>query len=116
MQDLLKPANENLQIREGSNGVFVSGVEEQPVGSMHDCLRLMQLGDRNRQDLAWWQSGRRKHNLCPLHKEMWGRIWGKAVNHAAHEIKQVKQEHRAILTKKVLKCQSGFTTLKGDRN
>ena len=49
MQDLLKPANENLQIREGSNGVFVSGVEEQPVGSMHDCLRLMQLGDRNRQ-------------------------------------------------------------------
>ena len=50
VQDLLKPANENLQIREGSNGVFVSGVEEQPVGSMHDCLRLMQLGDRNRQD------------------------------------------------------------------
>lgn len=49
MQDLLKPTNDTLQIREGNNGVFVSGVEEQPVGGVGDCLRLMQLGDSNRQ-------------------------------------------------------------------
>lgn len=48
LQDLLRPESENLQIREGSSGVFVAGVEEKPVRSVEDCLRLMQLGDQNR--------------------------------------------------------------------
>lgn len=48
IQDLLKPENENLQIRESSNGVFIAGVDEQPVRSTAECLRLMQLGDQNR--------------------------------------------------------------------
>ncbi|KAK9853102.1 hypothetical protein WJX84_005315 [Apatococcus fuscideae] len=48
IQDLLQPQNENMQIREGANGVFVEGVHETEVRSTEDCLRLLQMGDRNR--------------------------------------------------------------------
>ncbi len=48
MQDLLQPQNENMQIREGANGNFVEGVHETEVRSTEDCLRLLQMGDRNR--------------------------------------------------------------------
>ena len=37
-----------MQIREGANGVFVEGVHETEVWSTEDCLRLLQMGDRNR--------------------------------------------------------------------
>ena len=47
-QDLLRPASENMQIREGENGVFVAGVHEQEIKSVDECLRHLQLGDRNR--------------------------------------------------------------------
>ncbi|KAK9830355.1 hypothetical protein WJX72_011239 [[Myrmecia] bisecta] len=48
IQDLLRPENENLQIRESENGVFVAGVQEVEVKGMQDCLHLLQIGDRNR--------------------------------------------------------------------
>ncbi len=48
MQDLLRPENENLQIRESDTGVFVAGVHETEVKGMEDCLHLLQLGERNR--------------------------------------------------------------------
>ena len=48
VQDLLRPENENLQIREGDTGVFVAGVHETEVKGMEDCLHLLQLGERNR--------------------------------------------------------------------
>ena len=48
LQDLLRPENENLQIREGDSGVFVAGVHEVEVKGMEDCLHLLQLGERNR--------------------------------------------------------------------
>ena len=48
MQDLLRPENENLQIRESETGVFVAGVHEKEVKGMEDCLHLLQLGERNR--------------------------------------------------------------------
>ena len=48
LQDLLRPENENLQIREGESGVFVAGVHEVEVKGMEDCLHLLQLGERNR--------------------------------------------------------------------
>lgn len=44
----MQPQNENMQIREGANGVFVEGVHETEVRSTEDCLRLLQMGDRNR--------------------------------------------------------------------
>ena len=47
-QDLLQPQNSDLLIREGDSGVFVAGVHEVEVGSMEDCLRLLQIGERNR--------------------------------------------------------------------
>lgn len=47
-QDLLRPENENLQIRESDTGVFVAGVHETEVKGMEDCLHLLQLGERNR--------------------------------------------------------------------
>ena len=48
MQDLLQPQNNDLQIREGEDGVFVAGVHEVEVKNMEDCLHLLQIGDRNR--------------------------------------------------------------------
>ncbi|DBB04859.1 TPA: hypothetical protein ACH3X3_010146 [Trebouxia sp. C0006] len=48
IQDLLRPENENLQIRESDTGVFVAGVHETEVKGMEDCLHLLQLGERNR--------------------------------------------------------------------
>lgn len=48
LQDLLRPENENLQIRESETGVFVAGVHEKEVKGMEDCLHLLQLGERNR--------------------------------------------------------------------
>ena len=48
MQDLLRPENNDLQIREGEAGVYVAGVHEAEVASMEACLHLLQLGDRNR--------------------------------------------------------------------
>ncbi len=48
VQDLLQPQNNDLQIREGEDGVFVAGVHEVEVKNMEDCLHLLQIGDRNR--------------------------------------------------------------------
>lgn len=48
LQDLLQPQNSDLLIREGDSGVFVAGVHEVEVGSMEDCLHLLQVGERNR--------------------------------------------------------------------
>ncbi|EIE22665.1 kinesin-domain-containing protein [Coccomyxa subellipsoidea C-169] len=48
LQDLLQPQNNDLQIREGEDGVFVAGVHEVEVKNMEDCLHLLQIGDRNR--------------------------------------------------------------------
>ena len=48
VQDLLRPENENLQIRESDTGVFVAGVHETEVKGMEECLHLLQLGERNR--------------------------------------------------------------------
>ncbi|KAK9845464.1 hypothetical protein WJX81_007142 [Elliptochloris bilobata] len=48
IQDLLRPENNDLQIREGDAGVYVAGVHEAEVAGMEDCLHLLQLGDRNR--------------------------------------------------------------------
>lgn len=45
---MLRPENENLQIRESDTGVFVAGVHETEVKGMEDCLHLLQLGERNR--------------------------------------------------------------------
>jgi kinesin family protein 5 len=47
-QDLLQPQNNDLQIREGEDGVFVAGVHEVEVKTMEDCLHLLQVGERNR--------------------------------------------------------------------
>ncbi|CAM6028301.1 unnamed protein product [Sphagnum balticum] len=48
IQDLLRPESCNMQIREGDNGVFVSGVKDIKVKSVEDCMRLLMLGDQNR--------------------------------------------------------------------
>lgn len=48
IQDLLRPESCNMQIREGDNGVYVSGVEEVQVKSVEDSMKLLMLGDRNR--------------------------------------------------------------------
>eukprot|EP00898_Chlorokybus_atmophyticus_P004213 jgi/Chlat1/4793/Chrsp31S04781 len=48
LQDLLRPESSNLSIREGETGVYVAGAEEVFVQSVEDCLRLLQLGERNR--------------------------------------------------------------------
>eukprot|EP00889_Picochlorum_renovo_P004528 jgi/Picre1/31558/NNA_006910.t1 len=50
IQDLLKPeAGDNLSIREGKKGyVSVPDLSEMEVTCLDDCLRLLQLGDRNR--------------------------------------------------------------------
>ncbi|KAL3690863.1 hypothetical protein R1sor_004514 [Riccia sorocarpa] len=48
IQDLLRPESSNMQIREGENGVYVSGVEEVAVKSAEDVMKLLLLGDRNR--------------------------------------------------------------------
>ncbi|CAL8470663.1 g10205 [Coccomyxa elongata] len=48
LQDLLQPQNNDLQIREGEDGVFVAGVHEVEVEKVEDCLHLLQVGDRNR--------------------------------------------------------------------
>ncbi|KAK9904052.1 hypothetical protein WJX75_003480 [Coccomyxa subellipsoidea] len=48
LQDLLQPQNNDLQIREGEDGVFVAGVHEVEVKNMEECLHLLQVGDRNR--------------------------------------------------------------------
>lgn len=50
IQDLLKPeAGDNLGIREGKKGyVHVPELSDMEVTSCDDCLRLLQLGDRNR--------------------------------------------------------------------
>ena len=47
-QDLLRSESENLQIRENEGGVFVSGVHQQEVQNITQCLHLLHLGDRNR--------------------------------------------------------------------
>ena len=52
MQDLIKPQNSDLQIRENENGVYVAGVSEHEVSSMDDCLNLLHVGDRNRHSLT----------------------------------------------------------------
>ncbi|XP_024400296.1 kinesin-like protein KIN-UA isoform X2 [Physcomitrium patens] len=48
IQDLLRPESCNMQIREGMNGVYVSGVEEVQVKSVEDTMKLLMLGDRHR--------------------------------------------------------------------
>lgn len=50
IQDLLKPEmGDNLSIREGKQGhVYVPQLSEMVVSCLDDCLRLIQLGDRNR--------------------------------------------------------------------
>lgn len=48
IQDLLRSESENLQIRENEGGVFVSGVHQQEVQNITQCLHLLHLGDRNR--------------------------------------------------------------------
>ena len=50
IQDLLKPeTGDNLNIREGKQGnVHVPQLSEMVVTCLDDCLRLIQLGDRNR--------------------------------------------------------------------
>ena len=48
IQDLIKPQNSDLQIRENENGVYVAGVSEHEVSSMDDCLNFLHVGDRNR--------------------------------------------------------------------
>lgn len=50
MQDLLSPeTGDNLPIREGEGGaVHVPGLRQVEVKNLDDCLRLLQLGDRNR--------------------------------------------------------------------
>lgn len=50
IQDLLKPeTGDNLSIREGKQGhVYVPELSEMVVTCLDDCLRLIQLGDRNR--------------------------------------------------------------------
>jgi len=50
IQDLLKPeTGDNLSIREGKKGrVYVPELSETVVTCLDDCLRLLQLGDRNR--------------------------------------------------------------------
>eukprot|EP00899_Mesostigma_viride_P014683 jgi/Mesvir1/23215/Mv22674-RA.2 len=48
IQDLIRPENQNMQIREGDNGVYIEGVEEVEVSGVEDCLKLIQLGERNR--------------------------------------------------------------------
>jgi len=48
IQDLLRPESCNMQIREGDNGVYISGVEEVQVNSVEDSMKLLMLGDRNR--------------------------------------------------------------------
>ena len=50
IQDLIKPQNSDLQIRENENGVYVAGVSEHEVSSMDDCLNFLHVGDRNRHD------------------------------------------------------------------
>ena len=48
IQDLIRPQNSDLQIRENENGVYVAGVSEHEVSSMDDCLNFLHVGDRNR--------------------------------------------------------------------
>lgn len=48
IQDLLRPESCNMQIREGKNGVYVSGVEEVQVKSVEDTMKLLMLGERHR--------------------------------------------------------------------
>eukprot|EP01018_Ginkgo_biloba_P028162 Gb_10626 [translate_table: standard] len=49
IQDLLRPENLNLQIREGEDGdIFVAGVQQVEVKSVEDVVRLLMLGDCNR--------------------------------------------------------------------
>jgi kinesin family protein 5 len=49
IQDLLRPGSgDSLPIREGEGGVCVPGLRQEEVASLEDCLRLLQLGDRNR--------------------------------------------------------------------
>ena len=58
LQDLLQPQNSDLLIREGDAGVFVAGVHEVEVGSVEDCLHLLQIGERNRSGpKCWMQPG-----------------------------------------------------------
>ncbi|KAJ7563829.1 hypothetical protein O6H91_03G127400 [Diphasiastrum complanatum] len=49
IQDLLRPENSNLNIRETENGeVYVAGVEEIQVKSVQDVMKLLMIGDQNR--------------------------------------------------------------------
>ena len=50
-QDLLKPEQGDLALRENAGGVFVEGAVEEQVHSATDCLELLHLGDRNRCEL-----------------------------------------------------------------
>ncbi|EFJ28839.1 hypothetical protein SELMODRAFT_92509, partial [Selaginella moellendorffii] len=49
IQDLLRPENSNLSIRETeAGGIFVAGIEEVQVKSIEDVMKLLMIGDRNR--------------------------------------------------------------------
>ena len=49
LQDLLRPQQTDLALRESAAGVvFVEGACEEPVACASDCLELLQLGERNR--------------------------------------------------------------------
>ena len=63
-QDLLQPQNSDLLIREGDNGVFVAGVHEVEVGSMEDCLHLLQIGERNRSEPGCSPESPLDSNFC----------------------------------------------------
>ena len=47
--DLLEPTSINLQVREDiKKGVYVEGLQEEPVNSYRDMINLIQKGSKNR--------------------------------------------------------------------
>lgn len=82
IQDLLRPEKSKLAIRDtgkgksGSQGVYVDNMEEVEVNSMDECIRLLQLGDRNRSvaftDLNAHSS--RSHALVIFTVRKWNRL------------------------------------------
>jgi hypothetical protein len=49
LQDLIKPDNVDLRIRENSdNGVFISGAETLIVSNLAQCQDILKLADKNR--------------------------------------------------------------------
>jgi hypothetical protein len=49
LQDLLKPENAEIRIREcKDNGVFVSGIEWVHVSNPTECLKILSYAEKNR--------------------------------------------------------------------